>query len=195
MTSSPPIDYTQRLQVHMKAANIHSFRTLGQMAKVTKRSVQRLRDGEADTLRGDMLHRLAQALNLSVSQLLNDFSTLDGFIEPPSADRRRVQLEVLQQIEPWMVQWPTAVYAVKTNPHIPASRLLPLLRPLEQLLHRWDIEPTAPVGMVVIYDPQEHQLLEGEAEPGDPVLVRYTGYRQGDRLLHRAKVSPAPPED
>jgi hypothetical protein len=35
-----------------------------------------------------------------------------------------------------------------------------------------------------------HQLLEGTAQPGDLVKVRYTGYRQGDKLLYRVKVSP-----
>ena len=48
------------------------------------------------------------------------------------------------------------------------------------------------VGEVVPYDPQFHQLLEGggNAETGDPVIIRYVGYLQGDKLLYRAKVSP-----
>jgi len=28
------------------------------------------------------------------------------------------------------------------------------------------------------------------SEPGTPVIVRYVGYRQGKKLLYRAKVSP-----
>jgi hypothetical protein len=32
--------------------------------------------------------------------------------------------------------------------------------------------------------------MEGNAQPGDFVKVRYVGYRQGEKLLHRAKVSP-----
>ncbi|MGB7379946.1 MAG: XRE family transcriptional regulator, partial [Rivularia sp. (in: cyanobacteria)] len=35
-----------------------------------------------------------------------------------------------------------------------------------------------------------HQLIEGNAQPTEKVKVRYTGYRQGDKLLYRAKVSP-----
>jgi hypothetical protein len=32
--------------------------------------------------------------------------------------------------------------------------------------------------------------MEGHAEVGDRVRVRYTGYWQGEKLLYRAKVSP-----
>ena len=52
------------------------------------------------------------------------------------------------------------------------------------------MEAIAPVGAEVAYDPQLHQPLEGTAQPGEKVKVRYTGYRQGDKLLYRAKVSP-----
>jgi molecular chaperone GrpE (heat shock protein) len=71
-----------------------------------------------------------------------------------------------------------------------AVKLLPLVRPIEQLLQKWEVEEIAPVGAEVAYDPQLHQLLEGTAQPGEKVKVRYTGYHQGDKLLYRAKVSP-----
>jgi len=56
-------------------------------------------------------------------------------------------------------------------------------------LEHWGVESIAPVGAQIPYNPQQHQLMEGTAEPGEPVKVRYTGYRQGDKLLYRAKVS------
>jgi hypothetical protein len=46
------------------------------------------------------------------------------------------------------------------------------------------------VGETVPYNPQQHDLMDGTANAGDPVRVRYAGYRQADRLLHRPKVSP-----
>jgi len=63
---------------------------------------------------------------------------------------------------------------------------------MDVLLQQWGVEAIAPVGAELPYDPQQHQLLEGTAQAGDQVLVRYTGYRQGDKLLYRAKVSPVP---
>jgi molecular chaperone GrpE (heat shock protein) len=69
-------------------------------------------------------------------------------------------------------------------------RLLPLVRPVEQLLQQWGVEAIASVGSELAYDPHLHQLMEGTAQPGELVRVRYTGYRIGEKLLYRAKVSP-----
>jgi molecular chaperone GrpE (heat shock protein) len=96
----------------------------------------------------------------------------------------------VQILESLLLQLPTAAYAAQQNPQVPAVKLLPLLRPLEQLLQEWGIEAIAPVGSEVAYDPQWHQLMEGTATVGDLVKIRYTGYRQGETLLYRAKVSP-----
>ncbi len=100
------------------------------------------------------------------------------------------QQTTLQTIESWLLQWPTAAYAAQQNPQAPAVRLLPLLRPIEALLQQWGIEAIAEVGTELPYDPTQHQLMEGIAQPGDRMRVRYTGYRQGEKLLYRAKVSP-----
>jgi hypothetical protein len=82
---------------------------------------------------------------------------------------------------------------VKQNPELPASRLLPLLKPLNKLLSTWEIEPIGSVGEIVSYNPQEHELMESSdshLEQIDQVKIRYVGYRQRDNLLYRAKVSP-----
>jgi molecular chaperone GrpE (heat shock protein) len=93
-------------------------------------------------------------------------------------------------LESWLVQWPTAAYAAQQNQQLPAVRLLPLVRPVEQLLQQWGVEAIASVGSELAYDPHLHQLMEGTAQPGELVRVRYTGYRIGEKLLYRAKVSP-----
>jgi DNA-binding Xre family transcriptional regulator len=100
------------------------------------------------------------------------------------------QQSALQTIESWLLQWPTAAYAAQQNPQAPAVKLLPLLRPVETLLQQWDVEAIAEVGKELPYDPTQHQLIEGTAQPGELVRVRYIGYRQGEKLLYRAKVSP-----
>ncbi len=95
----------------------------------------------------------------------------------------------MQTLESLLLQLPTAMYAAQQNPQAPAVKLLPLLRPLERLLQEWGIEAIAAVGSEIPYDPQQHQLMTGTVQPGERVRVRYIGYRQGDRLLYRAKVS------
>ena len=96
----------------------------------------------------------------------------------------------IQTLESLLLQLPTAAYAAQQNPQAPAVKLLPLLRPLDRLLADWGIESIAPVGAEISYDPRYHQLMAGTAQTGEQVKVRYAGYRQGDRLLYRAKVSP-----
>ena len=87
-------------------------------------------------------------------------------------------------------QLPTAAAAAVENPQLSAANLLPLLTPINELLKRWGIEAIAAVGEEVAYNPQWHELMEGTAEAGTSVKVRYVGYRQGEKLLYRAKVSP-----
>jgi molecular chaperone GrpE (heat shock protein) len=72
---------------------------------------------------------------------------------------------------------------------LPAVKLLPLVKPVTDLLKHWGVEAIASVGEIVPYDPQWHQLMERSAEPGETVKIRYVGYRQGEKLLYRAKVS------
>lgn len=170
-------------------------------------------------MRVDVLLKLSQTLQISLTELVATFSQeeLSGKSNPPSQEseqetlkreyqRLQTQLEhqrqtlmqefqqsSLQALESWLLQWPTAAYRAKENPQLPAVNLLPLVRPMEKLLQQWRVEAIAPVGAELAYDPQLHQLLEGTAQPGNLVKVRYTGYRQADKLLYRAKVSPISP--
>ncbi|AFY46859.1 molecular chaperone GrpE (heat shock protein) [Nostoc sp. PCC 7524] len=100
------------------------------------------------------------------------------------------QQSSLQLLESLLLQWPTAAQKAQENPELAAIKILPLVqKPLEKLLQAWGVEAIAPVGAELPYNPQLHQLLEGTAQPGEIVKIRYTGYLQGDKLLYRAKVS------
>jgi molecular chaperone GrpE (heat shock protein) len=100
------------------------------------------------------------------------------------------QHQAITILESWLLQWPTAAAAVHQNPQFPAIKLLPLMKPLANLLQQWGIEAIASVGETVSYNPQWHQLMEGSVEVGSTVIVRYVGYQQGQKLLYRARVSP-----
>ena len=129
--------------------------------------------------------------DVEVSQLKQEYERLQKQLEEKKAQLlQEFKQSTLQTLESLLLQLPTAAHAAQQNPDIPASRLIPLLKPIDQLLKEWEIESIAPVGAEVLYDPQQHQLMNGTAEPGASVRVRYTGYMWGDRLLYRAKVSP-----
>lgn len=208
-------DFTQSLQKLMQGLGVSSYKALAKTAGVSDRQLLRLRRGELNRMRVDVLLKLSQALQVSVTELVVTFSPATE--QPPPEEestpavaqlkkeyeRLQAQLDTqrqelwlefqqssLQVIESWLLQWPTAAQKARENPQLAAVKLLPLVRPIEQLLQKWEVEAIAPVGAEVAYDPQLHQPLEGTAQPGEKVKVRYTGYRQGDKLLYRAKVSP-----
>jgi molecular chaperone GrpE (heat shock protein) len=198
------LDYTDRLQILMGAIGIKSYVELCKAAGVTEKVIRRLRRGAIAAMQIGTLQKIAQGLQISGPELLAQFS--DQPLAQPDRqaeyDRLQTQLQTqraellqefqqnaLQTLESWMLQWPTAAHAAQQNPTAPAVKLLPLLRPVENLLTEWGIAPIGQVGTTIAFDPQQHQVMGAMPNPGDPVRVRYVGYRQVDRLLHRAKVS------
>ena len=210
--------YANRLRDRMQQVNLSSYQAVSKAAGVSKWQIEQLRQGKAAEMRLNVLCQIAAALQISLDTLIREFSELENLPQsasdksasdnPNSANPDSVQASnslqaqqheqlqqefqqaALQAIESWLIQFPTAAYAAQQNPQLSAVKLLPLMRPIEQLLQNWGIESIAPVGTELPYDPQRHQLMEGTAQPGDRVRVRYTGYCQGDRILYRAKVSP-----
>ena len=203
-------DYAPQLQRLMQQARLSSDRELSQKARVPELQLSRLRRGLALQTRADILLKISQALEISLNELLaalapdyvelespaptaieQEYQRLQSTIEQQrSSLMQEFQLSSLQILESWMLQWPTAASKAQENHHLPAVKLLPLMRPVEKLLQEWGVEAIAPVGAELPYNPQQHQLIEGTAQLGEPVKVRYTGYRQGEKLLYRAKVSP-----
>jgi len=203
-------DLTHQLQQLMQQVGISSFNELSKQAGVSKRQLKHLRLGEVSQMRVETLVKISQVLQVSFSELLKTFSEVEITEDTDTQTARIQEYERLQEqlkqqreslmqefqqtslqvLESWLLQWPTAANAAKNNAQLPAVRLLPLVRPVEQLVQQWGVDAIASVGEEIPYNPQYHQLMEGSAQPGEQVRVRYTGYRQGDKLLFRAKVSP-----
>lgn len=101
------------------------------------------------------------------------------------------QRDSLDILEPWLRAWPRAEVAVANKPDLPAKNLLKLANPIKQLLHHWGVGEIGPIGAIVPFDPQLHQVQGGTVPPGEWVEVVSMGYRQGDRLLWRAEVKLA----
>ncbi|MDZ8187648.1 MAG: nucleotide exchange factor GrpE [Nostoc sp. ChiSLP02] len=215
----PNIDFTQKLQNLMQRVGISSFKALSRAAGVSERQLLRLRQGEVEQMRIDVLLKLSPVLQISLSELVTTFSNIELLKETAAPtqellqeianlkieyDRLQSQLEsqrelllqelqqsTLQLLESLLLQWPTAAKKAQEDPEFPAVKIVPLVqKPLEKLLQEWGVQAIASVGAEVPYDPQLHQSIQGTAQPGEIVKVRYTGYLQGDKLLHRARVSP-----
>jgi molecular chaperone GrpE (heat shock protein) len=210
----------RQLQYLMEEVGIKDLKTLSRLSEISEWQLTRLEYGLLAKMPVEILLKLSNILKVPVSSLLalfgSDLLPVEDTTFNSLKERTREldvikleyqrlqkqheqQKEQLQQefqqsslavIEPLLVQWPTVEAAAKKNPQLSAVKILPLVKPIMELLKRWGIEPIGIVAEHTPYNPQIHQIMEGVANPGDPVQVRYVGYRQGEKLLYRAKVSP-----
>jgi molecular chaperone GrpE (heat shock protein) len=214
--SQPEYEQNQVVLANLMArVAISSLEELSQVANVSELQIRRLQYGLISKMSVETIIKLAAALQLSVEQLLAQFTDLNTSSASNNTQSKSPQLwqqeyeqlkqEMTQQaemlksqfqqasiqtIESWLIQWPTAVAAIEKNPELPAARLIPLVQPVKQLVEQWSLETIATVGDELPYDPQWHELMTGSVEPGTQVKVRYVGYQQEDRILYKAKVSP-----
>ncbi|MBD2593296.1 nucleotide exchange factor GrpE [Nostoc sp. MBR 210] len=213
------LDFTQKLQDLSQKVGITSFKALSKAAGVSERQILRLRRGEVEQIRVDVLLKLAFVLQVSLNELVTAFSSRElnqadqvatqqmlQEIADLKTEYQRSQLQIKQQrelllqefqqsslqlLESLLLQFPAAAQKARENPQLEAVKILPLIEnSLKKLLQAWGIEAIAPIGAEIPYDPQKHQLSKGNAQPGELVKVRYSGYLQGDKLLYRVTVSP-----
>jgi molecular chaperone GrpE (heat shock protein) len=209
-------NHTEQLRHLMQAVGINSFKALGDRTQLSRRAIDTIRQGHAESLKYQDLYHLSQILQTDLNGFMQVFSTLQADHNHSSEtseiddikaeyqclqqklDQQRQELrsefeqETLQQLESMLLQLPTAAYAAQNNPAMPARNLVPLLRPLDNLLQAWGLERIAQVGERVSYDPHWHEMMDGEAESGMIAIVRYIGYTKHGKLLYRARVSLEP---
>lgn len=208
-------DRTEILRQLMKQVGISSFQILGERTNLSRRAIDTLRKRNAANLKYADLAKLAEVLQIEVTEVIAKFISNTSNPESPSLaiaalreeyqrlqqklEQQKIELrsqferETIQQLESLILQLPSAAHAAQQNPNMLAKNILPLLRPLDALLQKWGISAIGSVGTEVTYDSQKHQLMEGshEIKEGDTAIVRYVGYMQGEKLLYRARVSIA----
>ena len=204
--------HSDRLKELMSSVGLKSYRALAREAGVSLWQIEQLRSGRGDRMRLSVLSRLAGALDVSLSSLLQLFELLQGgggegesarqletlrqeYARLQEALETRVELgrsqvkdEALQTLESWLVQWPTIARRAAENEGLKAVKVLPFVRPVEALVEQWGVVAIAPVDAEVDYDPQMHQLAGGTTAVGEKVRVTHSGCLYNGKLLHRAKV-------
>ncbi|WP_373540904.1 helix-turn-helix domain-containing protein [Chamaesiphon sp.] len=198
-----------KLQALMHKVGIRSFSELARSSKTSERTIRKLRSGGINTLRWQTLANISSTLHLTINELTEIFGT------PSSSTPERQQLDILRQeyqllhqqcqqqratlqaefqyqslqaLESFLTYFPAAKAAAAQNPDFPASKLIPLVQSIDRLIAQWGVTVIGEIGAEVAYDPRWHQLIAGNATPDDVVTIRYVGYRQGDKLIFRAKV-------
>lgn len=183
----------------MEAADISSYRLLAERAEVSRWQIQQLKKGHIQKMRIAVLAQIAAALGISFFDLYSAFEPLHIDSASPESkpsnrasisESEKLQTAALQTLESWLVQWPTIAKRAEDRPDLPAAKILPFVRPVEQLMTEWGVEPIAAIDSQVPYDPTCHQLIGGHANSGDLVRVTHIGTTHRGKLLHRAKVKP-----
>ncbi|ELS05565.1 GrpE protein,Helix-turn-helix protein [Xenococcus sp. PCC 7305] len=207
---------SNKLTVLLEKAGFQNRQELSKIAGISQWQLTRIEYGLMHRVALENLLSLSAALKISLEQLITTFVSQSQYLEnwQPQAEQRNLAAEnqeyqrlqntieqqketlesefrnaSLQVIESWLLQWPTAVAAIAKNPELPAKRLLLLMKPIEELISYWGVEAIYTVGEELPYDPQWHELIKGDADLGDMVQVRYVGYKQGEKILYKAKVS------
>jgi hypothetical protein len=190
----------------MDKAGIKSYQQLSQLARTSTRTIFKIRSGNIDAVRWGTIVNIAAVFQLSPHEFLNYL----GAIASPSPsnllqqeyDRLQQQLiddrhqseqesiaAAINQLESFLTYYPTAKQAAIDRPDFPATKLIPLVAPVEDLIANWGVTAIGSIGLQLPYNPQLHQPIDGTAAIGEPVKIRYLGYTIGDRLLFRARVS------
>ncbi|NJO85575.1 MAG: helix-turn-helix transcriptional regulator, partial [Synechococcaceae cyanobacterium RM1_1_27] len=196
--------HDQQLRARMAEVGIPSWAALQQRAGISRRAMDCIRHGRVDRLRWSQLGEVAVALEWPLPVLLRLLTLIaDDDVEDVGApalssrdpqDRQDTQAEVFQTesfrtLQLLLTQYPSACKLAQTQPDLPAKNLVALFRPLETLMVDWGIQPIGQVWEAVDFDPVLHQPDQGSMMAGDPVFIRYVGYRRGEQILCPAKVS------
>lgn len=205
---------SQTLRQLMTDCGIDTFKTLSLRSQVSLGAIKRLQQGHILTMQVQTVRKIAEVLQISVDDLVRSLTTESIPIPKPNASnselqqeydrlaqklkhqernlRETFQHEALQTLEPWLIQWSAAAHAAQTNPQLMASKLLPLLSPIDRLLIEWGVSPIGAIGEEYDYDPALHHGMNGDFQVGDRIRIRFLGYRYqnstGNHVLHRAKV-------
>jgi hypothetical protein len=105
------------------------------------------------------------------------------------------QYHTFDQLQTLLINYPSAQKIAQIKPDLPAKNLTALFAPLDNLLDDWGWEAIGSVWDQVPYNPQLHQADNSDIQPGEPVYVRFVGYRKEDSILCPAKVSRTLPSE
>jgi hypothetical protein len=108
---------------------------------------------------GELLERLGLLVNLQPHS-------------EPQLCLAEFQLASIQTIESFLTYWPAAAHQAQKKLDFPASKLLPLVKPIELLLANWDVVPIDQVGTTLAFNPQQHQAIKGQVSTERKLLWR-----------------------
>ena len=213
MVKTLSFQYDQLLINRLNHLGMTSFASLQSKSGLTYSRLRKVRSGELGSLQLQELIQLAQTLDWTLEELLQNFgventslssSKLLSELEALRRECWRLREELQQQrkefttefqrstfeqLQTLLANYPSVRQLVQTKPDLPAKNLISLFTSLDNLIESWGYELIGQVWEQVPYNPQIHQPDAGDIEVGESVYIRFVGYRDGEHILCPAKVS------
>jgi len=141
----------------------------------------------------DDSRRQLDGLREQNKKLQEDYARLNtGRSHSAAGERDSVLLDVFKRLQGLAVQLPTIRAAVAGGAQLGAAEVLGVVAPLESALRDLGFEPIGAANQTVEFDPTLHRAAQPAAAPptsGEPVRVRYVGYRYKDQIVCKAEVT------
>ncbi|MCF2970800.1 helix-turn-helix domain-containing protein [Synechococcus sp. Nb3U1] len=195
-----PLD--EPLRQRMQTLGISSWQALHKQSGVSRRAIDHLRRGEWGSLRLQQLQQLALALNWELQSLFHlIYPSNQAPDKPDQSEDQSAPLPhspassdaTFSLLQPLLTSYPTIRQIAQRKPDWPAQNVTALFRSLDALLQHWGYEPIGSPLESVPFNPQLHQPDQPDIQAGDPVYIRFVGYRQGEDIFCPAKVSRSLP--
>ncbi len=107
----------------------------------------------------------------------------------PSGLQTNWQEELFTSLQYLLVNYPIAKMVAKLKPNTSIKNFIPLLKPIDDLLKQWQMESIGKPWEKVSFNPEIHYSEEEKLTPEEEVYIRLVGYKQGEKILTKAKVS------
>lgn len=170
--------------------------------ELAKKNIESLKETlEFKSNQLDLIEKEKEQIEIKLSEDSHNFENKISDLEQQyeelkqDLDRQTVELNfdfqanVFEQLHSLLTSYPTAKVMIKIKPNLPASNLIALFKPLDNLLQSWDVIQIGQPWQQIPYNPQLHQPDNQDMVEGELVYVRFIGYMQEDRILYPAKVS------
>lgn len=166
----------------------HDLETLKQTSQQIQQDLEQQLQATSTTLQ--TTQREKASLEDQVEALKQQCLRLRSSLEQQAIQvQQDTQVATFEQVQMLLAQYPSVRRMVESKPDLPARNIVAMFTTLDNLIQFWGYQPIGNPWESVPYEPQLHQGDSADLHAGEPVYIRFVGYRQGDRILIPAKVS------
>lgn len=177
----------RRLRVEVTREKARSYNVCAETVHGLRRALDTQQRAQDD------LRRELAARDEQIEGLRAEYAVLEGRLHSAGAESARTgRLALFRDLQPVLVQLPTMRAAVEQGADLAAADVLDMLAPLDQLVVDLGFECIGEAGEETPFDPHLHRVVgreAGDIADGDPVRVRYVGYRLDGEIVAKAEVT------